>query len=110
MKTDYKFWYISRKDNVNIDEAAVRFYEGEVITGTKYKRSKRLDVADLGHLTSKIVKKESNEKDSIIYTQKDFGIISTDDELRVFLNSELRKDPRRIPIDEQNTLDIKKVK
>lgn len=108
MKTDYKFWYIKRDDNIHISEAAIRFYEGEVTTEgedgepvTRYRRVKRLKETDLGHLKSKKVKKESSGNDSIIFGQEDFGVISTDDELRLFLNKELAKDANREPIDQQ---------
>lgn len=117
MKTDYKFWYISRNDNIHISECAVRFYEGEVTTlpemgvdGTKmvtrYRRSKKLSKSDMPHNKDRAVKLESAGSETLIYTTEDFGVISTDDELRLFLNGELAKDTKRSPIEEQtgNTL------
>lgn len=108
MMIDYKFWYIKRDDAGFITEAGVRFFEGNISLNLKgesvYLRSKQLTVTDLVHLNSKII------GDGFIYTSQDFGKIKTNDELRVFLNSELRKDLTRVPIIEQNTLDITKVK
>lgn len=114
MQTDYKFWFIRRDDNGFITEAAIRFYEGDITTEnemdrttqilkpvTRYRRSKRLAVADLQYLGNKKTKKEYSGEDAIIYTPEDFGIISTDDELRSFLNKELAKDTKRTPIKEQ---------
>ena len=57
MLTDYKFWYIKRSDNGFIEEATIRFYEGDlqVVQKTRlgvtssvisYVRSKRLDIVD----------------------------------------------------------------
>lgn len=107
-KTDYKFWYIKRDDNVYISEAGVRFYEGEITTEnehnipvTRYRRSLRLQKRDLSHLGSKIYRKERNGNDAVVYTPNDFGRISTDDELRDFLSKELKKDKGREPIQEQ---------
>jgi hypothetical protein len=120
MKTDYKFWYILRRDDVHIDEAAIRFYEGEFstqnelnangirISVTRYRRIRQLRSQDLPHF--KKFKKEFDGNETVLFTKEDFGNISTDDELRVFLNAQLQKDKKRIPIDEQNTLDIRKVK
>ena len=122
MRTDYTFWYVLRSDDIHIDEVAVRFYEGNIsskfesdvnsvlIPVVRYRRIRRLQLNDLSYLTSKKARKETNGNDAIIYTPEDFGFISSDDELRVFMNTELRRDPTRIPIDEQNTLDIGKVK
>lgn len=130
MKTSYKFAFIKRQDNIHISECGVRFYEGEVttkdekdfLTGklipiTRYRISGRLQKEDLTHLKSNVtikdrdpITQELNNLDVIIYTSKDFGIISSNDELRVFLNSELMKDKNRTPEETQNTLDITKVK
>jgi len=109
MKTDFKFWYIRRSDDGFIEEAAVRFYEGDyqttVIddkgnTGLAYVRTKRLEKADLPHLDKKF-KKETNGNDAKLYTSDDFGSIKTDDELTGFLKKELKKDSTRETINEQ---------
>lgn len=97
--TDYKFWYIERDDDGFITEAAVRFYEGNYVDGI-YKRTTRLQDKDLKHL-NKLMKKEDNGNEAIIYTSLDFGTIKTDDELRQFLNNELAKDTTRVAIPEQ---------
>ena len=123
MKTDYKFAYIKRHNNIHISECGVRFYEGdvttedetdpitnEVVAVTRYRRAKKLNKKDLKHIETKKFKPDISNGEIIIYTNADFGKISSDDELRVFLNGELRKDKGRTPIDEQNTLDITKVK
>lgn len=106
MKTSYKFWYITRQDDVHISECAVRFYEGEISTDnelhlgeiksvTRYRPTKRLEAKDLEHLKSKQIKKELSGQDTVVYTDKDFGIITTDAELRVFIDEELKKDKKR---------------
>lgn len=112
--TDYKFWYILRYDDIHISEAAVRFYEGEIttedekesLTGTikpvtRYRRFLRLQERDLNHLGNKRYRKEANGNDAVIYTPNDFGRISTDEELRSFLNKEIKKDKKRSHIKEQ---------
>ncbi len=120
MLTDYKFWYIRRDDKGFITEATVRFYEGDITTEnemnvdgitkavTRYRRTKRLQKADLPHFTDKAIIKESSGTETIIYISDDFGQIKTDDELRLFLNKELKKDTQRSPILEQEILDINK--
>ena len=111
LKTDYKFWYITRNDNGFITEAGIRFYEGDITTKnelvnevltpvTRYRRTKRLKKINLKHLDKKF-KKESSGKDAKVYNQSDFGQIKTDDELRSFLNKEIKKDKTRQAIDEQ---------
>jgi len=112
MLTDYKFWYIRRDDNGFIEEAAVRFYEGEVTTlpekdidgnvvhVTRYRRSKRLTKEDVPHIAEGF-KKETSGGDAKIYTQSDFGNIKTDGELRLFLSGEIGGDVMRTVIDEQ---------
>ena len=108
--TDYKFWFIERDDSGYITKAAIRFYEGVITTEiersfdgtekeiTRYRRLKKLIKDDLVHL-----KKPSYKfiKDAVLYTYDDFGFISTDDELRSFLNKELAKDKERDAINEQ---------
>ncbi len=110
MNTDYKFWFIRRDNDGFITEAAIRFYEGDYKmlahpdTGapvSTYVRSKRLDRADMAHLKGEKFARESNGKGAVIYDTKDFGAIKMDDELRAFLNSELARDPNRMPIVEQ---------
>lgn len=113
MRTDYKFWFIKRDDNGYIIEVAVRYYEGEVTAElekdrsgidmlvTRYRRTRRLQKSDLTHLFDKKFVKDASEKDTVIYYPSDFGQIKTDDELRSFLNKELKKDTQRAAIDEQ---------
>lgn len=109
MRTDFKFWYIRRSDDGFIEEAAIRFYEGEyqttVIddkgnTGIAYVRTKRLTKNDLPHLDAKF-KKEGSGADAKVYTTEDFGMIKTDEELMSFLNNEIKKDKNREVINEQ---------
>jgi len=109
MRTDYKFWFIRRDDNDFIEEAAIRFYEGDYEevedTETKekrivYKRYKILNKTDLVHLGTGFIK-DSNNNDVRFYTSADFGNIKTDDDLRKFLNKELKKDMKREAIEEQ---------
>jgi len=122
MRTDYKFWYIDRGDDGYIRKCAIRFFEGdykdmEVVNPVTeeasmvniYVRSKRLQSADLAHLGSGFEKEESGD-DCKIYTNADFGLIKTDDELRVFLNGEIQKDTERETIDIQKVTNLNTLK
>lgn len=127
MKTNYKFWYITREDDVHISECAIRFYEGDDMQvdvpvddtdpnnkttkkEIRYVKTKRLQKADLPHFVGRKVKKEKSGDDCIVYTSDDFGVITDNDELRVFLNKELKKDKGRIPEDTQVEEDLVKLK
>lgn len=112
MKTDYKFWFITRDDDGYIVKCGIRFYEGEITTKdendidgnpvpvTRYRRSKLLTKTDLSYLNDSFVK-DGKGQDAKLYTPAEFGEIKTDDELRTFLNNELAKDSTRTSIDEQ---------
>ena len=99
MRCEYKFWYIKRDDDGFITEAAVRFYEGDYVDG-KYVRTKRLEPSELIYINEEVVS-ESTGKNAILFNYLDFGRIKTDDELRKFLNKEIKKDTLREPVDEQ---------
>lgn len=112
MKTEFKYWYIRRDDNIHISECVVRFYEGEVTTAfedsgdgpveiTRYRRSKLLGQNDLPHISPRRFIQNRNGIPHAVYTAIDFGRISTDEELRQFMMRELAKDQIREPIDEQ---------
>ena len=110
MKTDYKWWYVKRDDDGFITEATVRFHEGEyqIIDGKEvYVRTKKLNVekGELNHLKNIdgtiSYSKEIDGTGNIAYTQKQFGKIKTDDELRAFCNKEIAKDKGREVIKEQ---------
>lgn len=113
MLTDFKFWYIKKNDFDFITECAVRFFEGDITTKnevdvrqnsksvTRYRRFRKLWQNDLKHLGNDNFIKDANNQDAKLYTQLDFGNIKTDDELRLFCNAQLAKDPDRTPIDEQ---------
>ncbi len=111
--TSYKFWYIQRNDNVHISKAAIRFYEGtksvQIVKDIDGEKSvdrdrveKRLQKSDLPQFKNRAIVKEYSGDDCFIYTPKDFGVITTDDELRVFLNGEIKKDKNHNPIAEQS--------
>lgn len=98
---DYKFWYIKRADDVHISEVAVRFFLGsiqtidktDIVTGQitskdTYVRTQRISVFPS---LFKGFSTDSQGNPVKIYTDKDFGTISTDDELRLFMNGELVK-------------------
>lgn len=108
---DYKFWYVRRDDDIHISEAAIRFYEGEESAQletdtdgveqmvTRYRRSKKLQGAELP--ADKPKKKDKTGAETVIYTASDFGVISTDEELRAYLNQELKKFVGKSPVKEQ---------
>ena len=112
MKTDYKFWYILREDNVHVSECAIRIYEGDVTTKsetikgitndvTRYRRSRRIPPAELAHFNGRATRVEFDGSICLVFTDEDFGVITTEDELSVFLNGELKKDASRTPIPDQ---------
>lgn len=114
MKKDYKFWCIHREDDVHIDWACIRFYEGEYqnvkrkdlrsgveYDSNEYVRTKKLQKVDLSDLGDIKIKKDSRGNDTVLYTSEDFGVISTEDELRTFLNEQLDKVKGREAIAEQ---------
>ena len=121
MLTDYKFCYITREDDGTIRKCAIRFHEGNITTEnemvndelvpvTRYRRnSMPLKAKDLKYLKTKNIKENGNDT-CAIYTTADFGVISTDDELRDFLDDELSKDTKRDPIEEQDKRILNKTK
>ncbi len=95
----YKFWCIHREDDVHIDWACIRFFEGEyqkkkdednndIDVYVRTKRLKKVDLSDLGTIK---IKKDKSGEDTVLYTDKDFGTISTNEELREFINKQLDK-------------------
>ncbi len=96
---DYKFWYILRADDGHILKAGVRFYEGSnqtLFTGDAVSgiSSKTVYVRTQKITSFPVATKGTTGADSLgstvkVYTEADFGTISTDDELRTFLNKEL---------------------
>lgn len=125
MKTSYKFWYVKKDDDGNIDEVTVRFYEGDIITETReitdpatkevftsditeYKRLKRLQKSDLPHIKNEFVQ-EGNGNECVVYTNKDFGQTKELDDVILFLNSQLLLDPNREAEDTQSVVDIDKL-
>ncbi len=122
LKSEYKFWYIKRDDNGFITEAAIRYYEGAVTTEnevvqlhgvpepvTKYRRTARLQKADIFDSASKTFVDEANGNDAVVFTTKDFGRIKTEDELRAFLNVDLARDTTRTPIDQERVIAEQKI-
>lgn len=103
MKTSYKIAWILRIDEVHIDKCLVVFFEGEVTTINEKDAIINEILPVTRYRPSAIVKQ-------VIYTSNDFGVISSTDELRIFLNKELAKDKTRTPVDEQTIFDITKVK
>src|SRR3990167_9473002 len=100
MLTDYKIWYIKWTgpgESGLILEIAVYFSEGEMqLVNTeegqvlKYVRTKKLtanETPEQHKSRRKVITSNGNEM--ILYTQADFGRISSYKELRAFLNREL---------------------
>lgn len=123
-KQDYKFWYIKRENGGHIIEATVRFYEGDykmvdvpdpndmdkTVKENRYVRDKKLTKADLPFLADQPVKKNTHGEDEFVFTPADFGWIKEDDELRAWLNKEMKKDTTRDNIPEQVEEDVEKLK
>ncbi len=117
MDTQYKFRWIRRDDNGFITEAGVAFFEGTYLpnqpiidsrTGdilgfsNQFLATKKLDKNDLKYIKAQKYKQsEGIIENEPIYEPIDFGVISTDDELRAFMNTELAKDKTRTQIPEQ---------
>ena len=110
MDTQYKFRWILRDDDGVIEKVMIAFYEGiySELTGPGGEIDKRfliitkLNKTKLKHLKSKkFVRGKDDVEADVLYDQSDFGVISTDDELRTFLNGELAKDNSRSAIPEQ---------
>ena len=103
MDVQYKFRWILRDDDGVIIQASIAYHEGN------YKKKnntfliiKKLGKNDLRHLRSQRFKHgKGNLGDEVLYGPENFGIISTDNELRNFLNSEMAKDKTRKAIPEQ---------
>ena len=106
---DYKIWEEHREDNVHINWASVKFTEGEYQTQqdddgndievyVRTKKFKKVNLKDLG-----VIKTKKNTKGDqfVVYTDEDFGVISTHEELQQFLNKELDKIKGRKAIDVQ---------
>jgi len=96
MFKDYKFWFIRRDDDGFITEAGINFYEGEYEERLNpetnelesvYVRKNKLKDVSFNKKPKTLKRKDGSE--SMQYTQDDFGMIKTDDELRTFLNKEL---------------------
>ena len=115
---DYKFWFIRRDDNGFITQAAIRFYEGTIsaelerqpkgdtVSITRYRRTKRLQKADLSAFQNKPFVKELSRDEAVLYTAADFGQIKTDDELRDFLDEEISKDGRPVIPEQNKTISV----
>ena len=101
MDTQYKFRWILRDNDGVIVKALIVFHEGAYNPVKKtFRIIRKLGRSDLWHLKSTMFNPWNNEE--VLYLPKDFGRISTDDELRNFLNDEIAKDVGRKPIPEQN--------
>ena len=103
MKIDYKFKYIWRDDYDIITKATIKFYEGEYNDVVVHNNETEKDETVNKYVRSKLLATKD-------YTANDFGKIKRDDELRVFLNGELKKDMFREPIDCQKETDLEKIK
>lgn len=94
MRTNYDFVAITRDDNGCIVEAIVDFYEGDYVAVKKrdYETMEMVDAIEY---------KRMNRLRTVVYTQKDFGTIFSDEDMCTFLGTKLRGDKDRTPIDEQ---------
>jgi len=111
---DYKILEEHREDDVHIDWASVKFTEGEyqkvkkqdlrsgiIYDSNEYIRTKKLKKVDLSDLGNVKIKYNASGEELIKYTDEDFGVISTYEELQQFLNKELAKVQGREAIPQQ---------
>jgi hypothetical protein len=105
----YKFYRIWRDDNGLITKAEVIFYDCGIATKNEFNPATgafeditkmRLGAAktkeELTFVSDKFSK--AFNLDSHIYDSNDFGTIKTDEELREFLDGELKKDKNSTPL------------
>ena len=107
---DYKFWYVTKCDNIHICEVAVRYYEGDFVLKKQrdndgalkdvvvYDRSRKLGKKDVEVDKKRETKTDVSGHETIIYTDKDFGIATNTDQIREFLDKELIKNKDRAPL------------
>jgi len=111
---DYKILEEHSEDEVHINWASVKFTEGEYqkvkkkdprsgieYDSNEYIRTKKLEKVDLSDLGNVKVKYNARGEELIKYTDDDFGVISTHEELQQFLNEQLDKLKGREAIAEQ---------
>jgi hypothetical protein len=127
MKISYKFWYVTREDDIHISEVAVRFYEGDITTKdelikdeiirediivpvTRYRRFKQLKKFEIKHEKDREHKTDLKGNECLVYTDKDFGVTDDLDDVRLFLNGVLNKDKDRQPEDTQKETKKNKLK
>ncbi|KKK78086.1 hypothetical protein LCGC14_2847090 [marine sediment metagenome] len=97
MDVQYKFRWILRDDDGVIIQVSIAFYSGNYNSKKNtFSIRRKLKKSSLRHLRSRRFK-----GDDVLYGPENFGIISTDDELRNFLNTEIAKDKTRKAIPEQ---------
>ena len=95
MDVQYKFRWILRDDDGIIIQVCIAFYSGIYKDG-RFSIRRKLKKTSLRYLRSKRFK-----GDEVLYGPENFGVISTDNELRNFLNTEIAKDKTRKAIPEQ---------
>lgn len=116
--TDYKIWYIKRDDNVHISEAGVRFFEGRIerktVKGVQtdvYIRERKIPFEELSYLDSNKFRMETTGVKSVVYTPAEFGVITTDNQLRLYLNNQIAKDTGHLIVPElRETVNVNNVK
>lgn len=110
MKISYKFNHITKADDIHISEVGVRFYEGDTVlvqslSGEEvpqYKLMRRLGVEDIE--SEREVRFDIYNQPYFIYTDKDFGVTTDVDDIRIFLNKVIAKDKNRTPEDTQKAI------
>ena len=128
--TDYKWWCVNRDDDGYITFARIHIHEGEyrmldrempdgkteqVNTYVRLKTLGFASLTELSHISdrdSHVIWRERTDKDGKVvkipalqFTDKDFGKIRTDDELRAFCSGLLKLDTTRTAIDEQKVVE-----
>lgn len=113
MLTNYFLWYTKKDDDVHFSEVGVIFFEGaEVVDKGKsvYRVTRSLTKEDISHIKCTKMAQRDDGKNVAIFTPQDFGVISDEGELRVFLNTQLALDATRTPAAHQTERDPLKLK
>ncbi len=101
MLTKYTIWYFRQLDDIHIDECAVSFHQG-AMDNVNHVFIPSVKINNHTSLKNQPIKKDFNGNDWVIFTDKDFGKITTKDELRTFLKGKVLAVPGATTIPTQS--------